>query len=54
MLYSVKQTMKALGISRSYLYILFKSGDLTMVKVGRKTMIERDAILRFIESKRVV
>lgn len=52
MLYSVKQTAKRLGISRTHLYSLFKSGDLDMVKLGRRTMVERDAVHRLIESKR--
>lgn len=53
MLYTVKQTIKQLGIGRTHLYSFIKSGELPVVKLGRRTMIEREMLVRFIEQKRI-
>jgi excisionase family DNA binding protein len=42
-----------IGISRSKLYQLFDTGALRPVKVGRRTLIERKEIERFLAAHRV-
>ena len=51
--YSITDTAKLVGLSRSKIYELFDTGDLKHLKVGRRTLIERSEIERFIAAHRV-
>lgn len=44
---TVPDAAKRLGIGRSLLYRLIASGQITMVKVGRRTLIPIDAVESF-------
>jgi excisionase family DNA binding protein len=48
-LYSVKETLKALGISRTNLYSLIKDGKLKPLKLGKRTLFPESELNRFIE-----
>ena len=37
--YSVKEAQRATGLSRSFLYILMKRGDLAYTKIGTRRVI---------------
>ena len=41
--YDIRAFARAYGISRSQAYVEIKSGRLTIFKVGRRTLISRDA-----------
>ena len=42
--YSVKQTLNVLSIGRTTLYALVRRGDLTPLKIGRKTLFTAENI----------
>jgi excisionase family DNA binding protein len=48
-LYSVKGAAERLGLSRSVVYELIRSGELAHVSVGRRKLISRAAMTAFIE-----
>jgi excisionase family DNA binding protein len=48
-LYSVKETLKALCISRTNLYGLVKDGKLKPLKLGKRTLFPETELNRFIE-----
>jgi excisionase family DNA binding protein len=48
-LYSVKDTLKILNISRTNLYALVKLGKITPVKLGKRTLFNEEELNRFIE-----
>ena len=50
--YSVVETAKLMGVSRSKIYELFDTGDLAHLKIGLRTLIERTEIERFLTSCR--
>ena len=47
-LYSIRDLTVQLGISRSKLYNLFRSGDLPFLKIGERRLVEASAIDDFI------
>lgn len=51
--YSVVQTAKLIGVSRSKIYELFDTGELNYVKIGRRTLIERCEIERLLATHRI-
>lgn len=51
--HSVKETATILGLSVAMLYLLFDSGDLRRLKIGRRTLVERKEIDRFLAAHRV-
>ena len=48
--YSVLQAARAIGIGRSKLYDLFRSGDLNAVRCGRRTLILALELQSFLSS----
>jgi excisionase family DNA binding protein len=48
--YTVKEAAKVCGISRQMLYRIERDGKITFKKVGRRTFILRDELVRFLES----
>jgi excisionase family DNA binding protein len=51
--YSVNDTARQIGLSRSTLYELFEAGDLAYLKIGKRRLIERDEIKRFLAAHRI-
>lgn len=47
LLLPLPEACKALGLGRSKLYELIASGNITTRKVGRKTLIPREELVRF-------
>jgi len=43
-LVSIRETADLMGVGRSTIYRLIESGELTKLKIGRRTLIERDSI----------
>jgi excisionase family DNA binding protein len=50
LLLSVQEAAKHLGISRGLVYELVNSGEIESIHLGRRRLISRDAINRFVES----
>ena len=50
---SINDTCRTLGISRSKVYQLFKTGELAYVKLGKRRVVERAAIQKLLSSHRV-
>jgi excisionase family DNA binding protein len=48
MLYSVKEACQQLSVSRSSLYQAFRENRLRPVKYGKRTLIHRDELERFV------
>ncbi|MCK8113965.1 helix-turn-helix domain-containing protein [Anaerosoma tenue] len=53
-LLSVDEAQKALGVHRSTLYELMRSGDIESVRIGRRRLIPVQTIEAFIEGLRAV
>ena len=51
-LLTIPEAAEALRVSQSQLFKMMKQGDLTAVKFGRRTLIERDEIQRVIAAHR--
>lgn len=49
---SINDTAKALGIGRSSVYTLLKSGRLDAIKIGRRTLLTTESIKRLAQSNR--
>lgn len=49
LLLSVKDAAEHLGISRGTLYELVNSGEIESLRIGRRRLISRDALNRFVE-----
>ena len=50
MVYSVKGAAERLGVSRSILYELVRSGEIEHVRVGKRILIAQAGLERFIEA----
>jgi excisionase family DNA binding protein len=48
---SINDTAKVLGIGRSSVYALIKSGDLDTMKIGRRTLLTTESIRRLAQSR---
>ena len=48
---SINDTAKALGIGRSSVYTLLKSGRLDAIKIGRRTLLTTESIKLLAKSK---
>ncbi len=48
---SINDTAKALGIGRSSVYTLLKSGRLDAIKIGRRTLLTTESIRRLAQSR---
>ena len=51
---SINDTAKALGIGRSSVYTLLKSGRLDAIKIGRRTLLTTESIRRLAQSRTAV
>lgn len=47
---SINETAKALGIGRSSVYALIKSGSLDAIKIGTRTLLTTESIRRLTQS----
>jgi excisionase family DNA binding protein len=45
----IPDTSRILGLGRSKIYELIASGDLTAYKIGRRTLVDLDAAVTWIE-----
>lgn len=48
---SINDTAKALGIGRSSVYALLKSGRLDAIKIGRRTLLTTESIKRLAQAR---
>lgn len=48
--YTVDEAAESLGVGRVSIYYLFRDGSLTARRFGRKTLILRDDLVRYLES----
>ena len=48
---SINDTAKALGVGRSSVYSLLKSGRLDAIKIGRRTLLTTESIKRLAHSR---
>jgi excisionase family DNA binding protein len=48
---SINDTAKALGIGRSSVYSLLKSGRLDAIKIGRRTLLTTESIKRLSQTR---
>ncbi|OYU34070.1 helix-turn-helix domain-containing protein [Novosphingobium sp. PASSN1] len=48
---SINDTAKALGIGRSSVYSLLKSGRLDAIKIGRRTLLTTESIMRLSQTR---
>lgn len=47
---SINETAKTLGVGRSSVYALLKSGRLDAIKIGRRTLLTTESIKRLAQS----
>lgn len=50
-LYGIEDTGKALGIGRTSVYALLDSGDLTPIKIGRRTLVAASEIEEYVAKR---
>lgn len=50
--YSINRTARALGVGRSTIYKLIKTGQIDALKIGTRTLITTESIARLIEVHR--
>jgi excisionase family DNA binding protein len=51
LLHTIEQTRKLLACGRNSVYNLVKSNELTLIKMGRRSLITNDSIRAYIDSK---
>ena len=51
---SINDTAKALGVGRSSVYALLKSGRLDAIKIGRRTLLTTESIKRLAQSRHII
>lgn len=51
LLVSVPEAAKALGVSRTVLYDLISSGDLTTVRIGRRRLVPVATLMDFVRNR---
>lgn len=51
---SINETAKALGIGRSSVYSLVKSGRLDAIKIGRRTLLTTESVKRLAQSRAAI
>lgn len=49
--YSVNRTAKALGVGRSTIYKLIKTGQIDAIKIGTRTLITTASVARLVEPR---
>ncbi len=49
-LYSIKDALNVLKISRAKLYLLIKDKNINPVKIGKRTLFKESELNRFVES----
>lgn len=52
--YSINRTAKVLGVGRTTIYKLIKSGQVDTLKIGSRTLITTDSITRLTQTRREV
>lgn len=52
--YSINRTAKALGVGRSTIYKLIKTGQVDAPKIGTRTLITTASIARLTEARRAI
>jgi excisionase family DNA binding protein len=50
LLYSIPDSLVQLGIGRSTLFELIGSGEIRTVKIGRRTLIAHDELVRYVHT----
>ncbi len=50
LLYSIPDSLVQLGIGRSTLFELIGSGEIRTVKIGRRTLIAHDELVRYVRT----
>ena len=50
LLYSINEAIQMLSVGRSVVYELIADGKIRVVKIGRRTLITRDELERFVQS----
>ncbi|MFN3818944.1 helix-turn-helix domain-containing protein [Blastomonas sp.] len=52
--YSINRTAKVLGVGRSTIYKLIKTGQIDVLKIGSRTLITTESITRLTQTQRQV
>ena len=50
-LMTIKQVQKALGLSRSMVYLLRERGELRAIHIGKAVRVEQSEIRRFVQAR---
>lgn len=52
LLHPVDDAADNIGIGRSKMYLLIAAGEINTVKIGRRTLIPHDELVRYVDSLR--
>lgn len=52
--YSINRTAKVLGVGRTTIYKLIKSGQVDTLKIGSRTLITTESLTRLAQTRREV